>query len=1117
MRDARIVIGSSLALVSGAWASDRRPPPTLHVPSEYGSIQEAIDAASAGDRVLIQPRAYYETIDFHGKAIIVTGIAPEDRSVVERTTLHGLSAGAVVQFHSAEGRSSILRGLTIPGGNGVDGSYGGGIYCRSSSPTIDHCIIRNNTVSQRGGGVYARLGFPRLESCELIHNQAGVRGGGVEVRLGTMELIDCLIQDGKAGQGGAVSVQRGVLAIEGGELSDNHAPQGGGGLYLKESEVQLVGVTIDENRADGSGGGVLCVDGTELTALDCTMAHNRAVEEGGAVFVESGSSLRLTSCSLIANESTRGDGGGIATSGADSTLLDRSELRGNRSAGNGGGLFSIDGSLSLSNCTIVENESQGRGGGLYVNGCRAMNCTFAANRSEALGGAAHIDGSAQFVNSVFWGDFPQEIRVRTGAIQVSHCNVQGGWPGPGNLDSDPRFQDRSSGNYHIEDGSPCIDAGTLESAPEQDRDGDPRPTGAGIDIGSDEYVGPCRLTIDLEDLPRTVHRGGGLRLSLGIRNRCAEPGAFDLALLVGPRGGERVLHEGRSVEIPAGERITVESDLSLPERTPLGEFEISFELYLGGALLARRSAAIWVLGEGGGLRVPLDFPSIQSAIDAASEGDSISVWPGTYNETIAFRGKTITLAGLAPSDSVTVAETVLDAESAGTAVRFTGGEGPATVLAGLTIRGGLGKNQLPGGVLIAGASPTFIDCVIRENRATGPVYTGRSRGGGLVCINANPTLLRCRIVNNVASVAGDGGSGEGGGIRAESSHLTLVACVIAGNTAGSEAADNAFGGGLHCLESSLRLVRCIVKDNRSRAGSDWFPFASGGGINATDSRLFLSDCEIRGNSSAAEQATGGGIKGTRCEGWISDSVIAANSAYGSNGAWGGGINLYESPIDISRTILEWNSATGDDGSGGGMYISRSWPVIRNCRIEHNEVPATSSFGRGGGIYCKGSAPVFANCVIASNKGDDGPGAYCGGGTSPMFSNCVFTGNTGHGGALTIDNPKHAWVYVHNSILWDNARRDIQLDSGKISVLYSDVSQGWPGKGNLQDDPLFAGIHGFEYALSLGSPCIDAGGPDRKDGLPWPPRYYNEPSRSDMGAYGGPGAALWLPLMSHGWK
>ncbi|HUU94893.1 MAG TPA: dockerin type I domain-containing protein [Phycisphaerae bacterium] len=49
-------------------------------------------------------------------------------------------------------------------------------------------------------------------------------------------------------------------------------------------------------------------------------------------------------------------------------------------------------------------------------------------------------------------------------------------------------------------------------------------------------------------------------------------------------------------------------------------------------------------------------------------------------------------------------------------------------------------------------------------------------------------------------------------------------------------------------------------------------------------------------------------------------------------------------------------------------------------------------------------------------------------------------------------------------------------SGQVLVRYTDVQDGWPGDGNIDADPLFIDPDGYDYHLSLESPCIDKGDP-----------------------------------------
>jgi parallel beta-helix repeat protein len=142
------------------------------------------------------------------------------------------------------------------------------------------------------------------------------------------------------------------------------------------------------------------------------------------------------------------------------------------------------------------------------------------------------------------------------------------------------------------------------------------------------------------------------------------------------------------------------------------------------AALARTAAAIE-------LAVPGAFPTIQSAIDIAPEGATVTVAAGDYFENIDFLGKNIVVQGAGSG-------TVLHAAAPGPVVRFVEGEGPRAILDSLTITGGIATNG--GGILIENSSPTILRNVIAGNSASG-VGSGIYIGGASRPLVANNLLM----------------------------------------------------------------------------------------------------------------------------------------------------------------------------------------------------------------------------------------------------------------------------------------------------------------------------------------------------------------------------------------
>ena len=165
---------------------------TLLVPSQYATIQAAINASVNGDTVLIADGRYTGTgnknLDFGGRLIVVMSEnGPETCAIDCQTTGQGF------YFHSGESTEAVVYGLAIKNGNTT---YGGGVRINSASPTIERCIIWNN-VGTYGGGIYINSGYPEIIHCSIVKNSA-TNGGAVYLTNSSPLIHNNVIADNAA-------------------------------------------------------------------------------------------------------------------------------------------------------------------------------------------------------------------------------------------------------------------------------------------------------------------------------------------------------------------------------------------------------------------------------------------------------------------------------------------------------------------------------------------------------------------------------------------------------------------------------------------------------------------------------------------------------------------------------------------------------------------------------------------------------------------------------------------------------------------------------------------------------------------------------------------------------
>jgi protocatechuate 3,4-dioxygenase beta subunit len=180
----------------------------IYVPSQYTTIQSAINASSNGDTVVIADGIYTGSgntnIDFLGKAITVKSENGPNNCIIDCENIENKMG---FYLHSGETNNSVIEGFTIQNGKR---SYnpnhaGGGIYCTGSSPTIRNNIIKNN-YAVYGGGILCYLSNAIIIGNTIIQNSAS-DGGGICISVSTATIVNNLIVSNSASWGSGICVE----------------------------------------------------------------------------------------------------------------------------------------------------------------------------------------------------------------------------------------------------------------------------------------------------------------------------------------------------------------------------------------------------------------------------------------------------------------------------------------------------------------------------------------------------------------------------------------------------------------------------------------------------------------------------------------------------------------------------------------------------------------------------------------------------------------------------------------------------------------------------------------------------------------------------------------------
>jgi len=397
-------------------------------------------------------------------------------------------------------------------------------------------------------------------------------GGATYVWQSSLTIEDCVYENNGAGvlAGGAIFIENGSARVLGSTFVANGGLDSLGEGSGYGSAIAICGTTgtldvsdcVFERNGPGAFGGAILNFLRELTVADCLFVGNDASHGGG---IASFGVATIVDSRFDANSSSHGGGIRLSVGDREAGVVDRCDFRDNTASFGGGinattsagDLTGAAGPVDVLDCLFVGNSASfGGAAHLYLGGAgslRLANATVVGNAGGGVVASASEGGPVPLIaNGIIRGNAGGQLSAGAG-VAVRFSNVEGGFPGPGNIDADPLFADAPNRDFTLLAGSPSVDSG----------DGGSLPPAAVLDLARNARVrdgdgdGSAIVDMGAYELQGSAPDACGA----GNVNASGAGGVTDVLFVNGSAGGQT-----RTVSIATGATATI--DLVAPPAGP---------------------------------------------------------------------------------------------------------------------------------------------------------------------------------------------------------------------------------------------------------------------------------------------------------------------------------------------------------------------------------------------------------------------------------------------------------------------------------------------------------------------------------------------------------------------
>ncbi|MEE2906983.1 MAG: hypothetical protein VX527_04035, partial [Planctomycetota bacterium] len=999
---------------------------TINVPGDYASIQEAVDASSEGDEIVVGPGTYTSTQDGHVVDMKGRVVTLRSSDGPEVTIIDGENARRGIACINGEVVATTIDGFTITNGEApwfdfdqdgtvdTDEERGGGLLNLDSSPTVLNCVFRYNSALNFGGGISNNNSSPSITDC-LFEENSSFNGAGVSNYDGNAYLLRCSFINNEGGWSGGAIINYGNPTMTACTFEGNTSVAYGGAVTNMDGSAVFTNCTFENNYCNDHGGAIRNT-GSNPRFTNCNFRNNDASDYGGAIYNDGSSVQTLTNCILIGNSalfingSDFNGGGGIYNQNEGITILNGCNVCGNTMPQIQGdwvdkGLNYVGLDCIASCCLedyecipdITESSCEDQGGFWY----HLIDCDDEYPCGVPEGACCLVDWSlcvdnfsesaCNGLNGTWYGPAStcQESECAVGACCYSNdicyeqiqpiCLLNDG----NYLGADTLCDDFDCSNLE----SACCFGYECQYLAEDDCESQGGYT-YGYNLSCDEVEcgppGGCCFENSCEEL---------------VEFECLELGGFF-------QGTETTCDEWWTCPVVSccfGSSnycydYTPDYCVSIggdPGDSSCGDWDPCVE---------RGSCCLYGYGECYDWTTQDECDSVDGYWIMSGEcqwapcmrgnccvdGECMQLfyvdcmaWGGDYSPPVFggcdepgyYCARTLVVDASGNGDYLTIQEAVDEANDTDTVLIRAGtytGSGDASVpvvdLKGKAIHL-QGEPKRVGIIYIDGESQR--PCIVCNNGESSDtiielvecINGSAEKGGALYCLSS-PTITNCAFRDSSASVSG-------GGVYIEIGEPTLTDCEVTGN-------DSPYGGGFYILDSNTSITGGLIGTNSASN--------RGGGLRIYRSSPVLTNVDIQGN-----WATRGGAAHSQEDSVpVFDSCMITGNMADSLG--GGLATSYNSPAIYRGCTFTGNQATGNNGgqgSGGAIYSDNSPVVVENCLIDGNTADTY-----GGGIYCWYSSPVVTGTTIKGNtSGASGGAIRTIGGTGPSLDNDILCGNS----------------------------------------------------------------------------------------------------------------------------